>query len=94
MALPVRQKFPPEGRTLTFDFSDKLAADDSLTGSPTVSGSSGITVSAVARSGNMITCRISGGDDQGDYVVSAICGTEGGDTLELRAIIKIRITDN
>lgn len=92
--LPARQKQPTEVRTLTFDFSTKLATGDALTGTATITVDTGITAAGTTRSGNTVTTRISSGTDAEDYRVECSCATTGGDTLELAVTIEVRADAN
>lgn len=89
MPVPTRKKYLSEARTLTFDFTDKLAVGDSLTGSPTVTNDTGITISGTSRSGSLVSLKVSGGQLNVDYRIRVSCATGAGDTVELDVIVKI-----
>ena len=90
-ALPVRYKQPAEIRTLTFDFSAKLAHNATLTGTPTTVGESGITVGAgtISSNGKLVSMKVSGGSLGTTYKVTCRCGATNGDTLELDCHVTI-----
>lgn len=94
MGRPTRQKQPGEARTLSFDFTDKLASGDSLTGTATVTVASGLTAGTPSRTGNVVSVRLSSGTDGTDYNVQCSCATTDGDTLHLDATIEVREAAN
>jgi len=94
ISVPLVYKQPGEVRTAVFDFVDKLATDDTLTGSPTMVYPSGITESASARSGNRVTSRMSGGTAETIYRIACQCATTNGDTLELDLDVYVKTDVN
>lgn len=94
MALPVLKKYPGEERPATFDFTDKLEAGDSLTGTATVTTSPGLTLGTPVRSGNVVTVEVLGGTLGNDYTLACTCGTVDGYTLEIRLTMEVRADAN
>ena len=96
MTLPIRIKQPGETRTLTFDFTDKLATGDLLTGTPVVTAATGLTAGAPALGADSRTVDvpISGGTDAVDYNVQCKCDTVNGDVLQLDATVQVREQNN
>lgn len=94
MALPVLRKYPQENRTATFDFSAKLAAGDSLTGSPTITASAGITTSGASISVGLaqVYVHVSGGASGSDYEVRVEVDTVAGD--HLKEIVSVEVRDD
>jgi hypothetical protein len=90
MTIPTRRKQPTEKRTLTFEFAEKLAPGDALTGSPTITASSGITATAGSKSGTTVSTQVSGGTAGNEYTVSCRIGTTQGDVLELDVVVEVR----
>jgi hypothetical protein len=87
---PERTKTPLEARALTFEFSDKLAPGDTLTGSATITPATGITAAGTLVTGTKVNTRLSGGTDGRDYLVTCRIGTTLGDTLELDVLLLVR----
>lgn len=90
IVVPTRTKQPDEIRTLTFNFESKLAQNDAITGSPTVTKDDGIDIITTQVSGNLVTLRISGGQDQNNYKINVGIATDLGDFVELDVIIRVR----
>lgn len=89
-----RTKQPDETRTLTFEFSDKLATGDALTGAATITADTGLTVAGATVSGTTVTCQVSGGAHGSNYNVSCKMSTTQGDVLELDALIAVIANEN
>lgn len=99
MDRPRRQKQPEETRTLPFEFASKLVTGDHLVGSVPSAGTpsstpAGLTFGTPARTGDVVTLAITGGDDGQDYVVDLQWPTQGGDTPRLDALIEVRSDQN
>ena len=92
MPIPARQKKPGEKKTLTFNFSPKLATGDGLVGLPTIT--SDLTTSNAQRVGDRVSVRVEGGNEGMDYNVKVECDTGLGDRLQLDAVIEIRESAN
>ena len=92
--LATRQKQAGEKRTLPFDFTSKLADDDALTGTATVTAATGLTADNVVRTGNIVTMQLSSGSAGTDYRVDCQCSTTSGDVLRLSVTIEVRADVN
>lgn len=90
MSLPVRKKYPPENKTITFEFADKLASGDSVSTIAAVTASAGISLGTPALSGSVVSVRVSGGTSGNDYTVTCQVNTTNGDLLELKVTVEIR----
>ena len=89
MNIPTIQKKPGEDRTVECDFTTKLAAGDSLSGSPTVTADSPITTVS-NRVANSVFVRLGGGIDGADYGFKIVSPTTNGDTLALSGTLEVR----
>jgi hypothetical protein len=89
------------------DFSKLLQAGETLTGTPSVSQPSGLSVSgsplvntapftnddgATVAIGNGVQVRISGGTSPTDYVLTCTCGTSAGNTRTVVCTLQVRDT--
>jgi hypothetical protein len=94
MGLPVLRKYPQENRTVTFDFTSKLAAGDTLTGSPSVTASAGltITVPTIDPATGQVFAHVSGGSVGSDYEVRCEVNTTNGDLL--REVVSVEVRDD
>jgi len=88
--IPARRKQPTEKRTLTFDFTEKLASGDSVTTIASVAAATGLTISAGTLVGNLVSAQISSGAAGTDYLVSCRVNTAQGDILELDVTVEVR----
>jgi hypothetical protein len=89
----VRYKQPLEGRTLTFEFADKLNAGDSIleaTVPGSVSADDGINVTTGQLDDTRVNTRVSGGTVDTDYVVACRVSTNQGDVLEIDVVVAVR----
>ena len=78
------EKAPTEIRTYAFDFSEvsEILAGQTLTGTPTVSGSpSGLTFGSPSISGSKVNVAISAGSDGTTYEITMTVTTSGSATL-------------
>lgn len=89
LTTPIRYKQPGETRTVPFEFVDKLASGDTLTGLPTVVADPGLTVVTSAVAGTLVNVRVSGGTNGAGFNLSCKIGTTQGDLLELDAFIYV-----
>jgi hypothetical protein len=80
--MEVINKQPSEKLKITFDFSDTLLENDSLTGTPTLTSDTGITVTSTAISGDTVTCFVSGGTTGSKYKIEVVVDTVAGEILE------------
>lgn len=94
--IPVRIKYLGEARKLTFDFASKMSVDDALTGSATIVGSAGITLSSATSdlATGLATVLVSGGTLDSDYLVSCTHATANGETLVLTVTVEVRADAN
>lgn len=79
---PFRFKQPGEERLVTFDYTTKLLAGDSIA-SVVALDPAGLTASGTSIVGATVTVLISGGTDGVSYRVSCRVATAQGETLEL-----------
>ena len=93
MPLPVRRKFPTEGKTYSFEFAEKMPPGDSPNGAipPTMEIESGLTAgSAVLNVSTMeVLVRLSGGILGQSYYCAASIKTTLGDTLKVAFMLEI-----
>ena len=94
MSIPALQKHPQEVRTVTFDFHNKLAAGDTLAGSPTITASAGLTLTGPTIDTAAAQCyvHVSGGAVGNDYEVRCEVSTTRGDYL--REVVRIEVRDD
>jgi hypothetical protein len=92
--LPVLRKYAQEVRTITFDFSAKLAAGDSLTGTVTFGSSAGLTLTGPTVNTTLAQAyvHVSGGVVGNDYEVRCEVNTTNGDYL--REVVTIEVRDD
>lgn len=96
------QKLPTESLILTFDFTDGLAAGETLAGTPTITfatvlgsdaspGSLANGAAALDPTQKQVLVPVTGGLDQNDYAVTATCGTTNAKkTLSLVGRLPVR----
>lgn len=92
---PERVKQAGEKRPLSFDFTDKLPAGDTIATVTAVTGSpSGLTISASSLLGNVVTVQISSGVNGTRYNVDCEVATTMLNALKLDCTVRISDTDN
>ena len=80
-------KQPAESRVYEIDFTNLLAAGDTISGAPTVAAApAGLTISGIAAA----SFRNSGGADGTRYRVTAVVATANGDTIEGEGDLDVR----
>lgn len=95
--LPVRRKYAIEQKTYTFDFSQKMAAGDTLINEvPTMEIDAGLTASnaVVDVATGTVSVRIGGGLVGQSYFVAATVRTTGGDKFKLGVTIEVTASAN
>jgi hypothetical protein len=92
--LPTRRKQSTEKRTITFDFTQKLAAGDTVSSISSLTAAAGLTISAGTLVGNQVSCQVSSGVDGSDYRVQCRVNTTLTDILELDVVIEVRADAN
>ena len=85
--LPTIQKQPDEQTVMGFEFVQKLAFGDALTGTPTmtVSPSGELTATSPRTIGTQAVARLAGGTNPNDYTVTCSVGTTGVPHTNIRA---------
>ncbi len=86
------KKWPEEIRTITFDFSDKLDANEMLIPIATATADPGFTVMAVTLvvAAAQVLVRIAAGVSGQDYVLAVKCPTSAGERLEKAITVEVR----
>jgi len=98
------EKQPTEDLLFYFDFNKLLNSSETLSGTPTVTGSpSGLTIgsasivsadtTALGRAvlaNRAVQVRISGGTDDVDYTVQCSCGTSSSNTRVIDGTLSVR----
>ena len=83
-------KQPVEQDDVEFDFSAYLERRNDLIQSVDVTADEGLTVLSFAHSEGVVQARIAGGEDGGQYKVSATITTTGGRVKQGDLIIRVR----
>jgi hypothetical protein len=86
----IRQKYAPESRTYTWDFSarkeaqqgDRIATLNSLTCTP-----AGLTLGAQNVYATYVSCVLSGGTSGTSYNLTAVVTTQGGAVLDCPSVL-------
>jgi hypothetical protein len=91
MSHPTNRKYPTERRTVTFDFSEKMAvaAGETLS-TVTITVPGGITSSSPTTSGPLVSTRIGGGTAGEDYDIVCEVITSQSQTLRLVFTLEVR----
>lgn len=94
--IPVRAKKPSETRTFVFEFANKLEAGESITGTPTLSVASGVTVVSgpTIQGASRVVCQLASGADGSDYAVYCEVATTALNVLRLDFILEVRLGAN
>lgn len=105
VAPEILTKHPSATRIVSVLFDERLAAGDTLTGTPaaTLSVGSGLTVgapsinlSAVSINGqirparSIVTFAVSGGTDEANYIIDVVCSTVNGEVLVIPCRVEVR----
>jgi hypothetical protein len=89
--IPVRVKYAVEDRVISFDFTAKLVAGETVT-TASVTPAAGVTASppAINVGGYLVTTTVSAGTAGNDYPVTCVAETSGGRTLKLVFSLEVR----
>lgn len=103
-------KHPSASRNFCIDFTKQLATaantPETLSGSPTITADSGITIASAAVNSSIVvppngeasvpasqgvTFQCSGGTDGTAYLLTASCGTSSGNTLTVTTYVNVGV---
>lgn len=83
-------KQPVEIQDYDFDFTDYLTSVSDTVASHSAVAETGVTIPTTSRNGNVVKVFVSGGEDGGQYKISATITTAGGRVKQGDIIIKVK----